>query len=1023
MNIQQTPQPVQAKPTWDEVRERASSRQPVADISPAAAPHSKPQSTLDALVAGGYLPMLRPCAPPGVPRTFRNRATGALVEKVSDGKVPSSFRAGKWAGMKGWIDLAPSQEHVEEWRQWPNPNWCLVTGKIGVFDIDIKITPVEQGPAADRARRFIAEIKTAIARAVGVAVERLPIRWRDNSTSCAVFVRLTKPVDKDNRPFVNPEGSKHVVEFLAAGQQVVVAGTHTSGANLNCTLLDTPFSALPFLKPEDLDRAFDEISAAAARLGYAIPASKQKVAGDTGAPYSPGDAVLRAVMVRRSEWLPSIVPIVPGDHQEWRVSSAALDRDLEEDLSIYPDGIFDHGTERKHSPTSLICEFGKIDEDGHIEFGGSPIYGPDGVETFAVIAEPDPEVRRPIEREALTWLCRELAGTQFPAFDEGATWKSALSTVARAVGLRWTALVAARWFEYGGGDGPAAWGLEKLVEQADTLSAMEAINPAAFAQLDFWHEVDLRQIVDDRRAAVAAEVPGPETPEPADDDLREPLDIFAQEDPADLSTLPPDCLPPMLRRWVTSEARRKGAPESFAALAAVTVASVAVGSSLRIQPRARDTDFTQPASLWSVIVAEPGRGKSPAISAAEKPLRELDSEWFAAGKDEHARWAAAAQAHRKKPKENPDPGPEPVIPRIRIDDTTLEQQIRVHAQNPRGLLRSPDELMGLFGSLGQYKKGAEADRSQALGMFDGRPMSVDRVGSGSIRAECALMGVLAGTQPQKLAEIARNLGADGMLQRFLAVVDDGKEREAIDEEPDREASALYRHAIRRLATTQFSFPIPLKMSPAGQTAFRSASASIALLRNVSGSTVAWGSHLDKWRMFLPRIVLTFHALEYAFDVEDAEFRTDIGADTVSRAVNFARFLLRHSLRMYQTFFAPDPVATEARAIAGYLLTKPDTETVSPRTISDVRKDLRSDRRKLLAAMAELEGAAWCAVIERGAEGPTRWRVNPKIHVRFEAQAAREKQERVRKRQAIAAAGEARKWINSDKMSEGDSDAG
>ncbi|OWK18892.1 hypothetical protein AJ88_03180 [Mesorhizobium amorphae CCBAU 01583] len=96
------------------------------------------------------------------------------------------------------------------------------------------------------------------------------------------------------------------------------------------------------------------------------------------------------------------------------------------------------------------------------------------------------------------------------------------------------------------------------------------------------------------------------------------------------------------------------------------------------------------------------------------------------------------------------------------------------------------------------------------------------------------------------------------------------------------------------------------------------------------------------------------------------------------------------------------------------------ETVTPRNIYDARKDLRSDRRKLLAAMAELEEAGWCAVDERSGEGPVRWRINPKIHARFQAQAAREKLERSRKRQAIAEAGEARKWINSDKLSDGGS---
>ncbi|RWC08616.1 MAG: DUF3987 domain-containing protein [Mesorhizobium sp.] len=1014
--------------SWAEVRASHSKRG--GESCPEHSEQPAPAATLlplDALIACGYLPMLRPCAPPGVPCTFRDRSTGAPVEKKSDGKVPATFRDGKWSGMKGWRETVPSPEDVDQWCRWPDPNWCVVTGEVAALDIDVKIDTSETGPEADRGRALVAAIKDLTAKVLGIPVDRLPMRWRDNSTSCMVLMRLAEPRGKWPLQFVDTATErKHIVEFLAKGQQIVVAGQHASGARVRSSLTTVPLNRLPILDSAKLDELMPAIIEMAQKLGFELISSKRPTEGELKPPYSPSLAVLHAVMERRSDWVPLIIPCSVSADREWRISSADLDRDLEEDLAIFPDGIHDYGTERTHTPASFIQEFGALGVEGDIVIGGCPLYGPLAGLAFAPIGEPDPSVRRPTEAQALTWLCQQLAGDRFPSLDEGATWKSAMPTVARALGLNWERLREVQWFAFAEADGPATWGLEQLIEKSDTLAALLAVDPDAFARAEFAHDlkstgVDLRKIVDDRRAAVAAGLQEPEmtaAPQTAGDDLPEPFDIFAQEDPLELSTLPLDCLPAMLHRWVQSEARRKGAPESFAALAAVTVASVAVGASLRIQPRARDTDFTQPASLWAAIVAEPGRGKSPVISAAEKPLRELDAEWYAAGKGKHDRWSSAMQAHRKKPKENPDPGPEPVIRRIVVDDITLEQQVRVHAQNARGVMRSPDELLGFFGSLGQYKKGAEGDRSQALRLFEGRPITVDRVGSGSVRADQALMGVIAGTQPQKLSEIARNLGADGMLQRFLFVIDDGAAREAIDEEPDAEAVAAYRRALRRLASTEQPHSMPLKMAPNAQRTFQEALASITRLRNVPGTSVAWRGHLDKWGLFLPRIVLTFHALEYGFALEDSDFCPEISVPTVRRAVNFARFLLRHGLRLYQTFFAPDPAAAEARAIAGYLLTKPGTETFTPRNISDARKDLRSDRRKLFAAMAELEEAGWCAVDERSGEGPARWRVNPKIHARFQAQAAREKEERSRKRQAIAEAGEARKWVNADKLSDG-----
>ncbi|MFD1982582.1 DUF3987 domain-containing protein [Mesorhizobium newzealandense] len=996
---------------------------------PAAAPSSVVNSPFneaaDAMVAGGYLPFLRPCLPSGVTFTAWDRSEKQVVEKVSDGKVPGELSDGRWKAMADWPNRTPSEDDVAVWRSWPGAGMCLATGTVAALDIDIKISPAETGPEADRGRALVATIKRLTAEALCLGVDSLPMRWRENSTSCMILVKLAEPLGKRRLQLVDTAtGREYAIEFLAKGQQIVVSGSHASGARVQSSLPNVRLDALPIMESAKLDALIPAIVEAAKPLGFSLTSSTASIGRDQKAPYPPAVAVLREIMARRADWVPSIVPCSPSADREWRISSADLDRDLEEDLAVFPDGIHDHGAERTHTPISLIREFGAVADDGSLYFGGSPEYGSRDGQPFAAIGDPDPSVRRPTEGQALTWLCRKLAGDQFPAFPADATWATSQALLAKAVGLRWDAVQAVRWFESEAGDNPANWPIEKVGAEAGYLASLGAVDPSAFKSLAFAHDmrgVDLDALVADHRAAVASDCV-PLAVADQSDDLPEPFDIFAQDDPADLSTLPPDCLPPMLLRWVQSESRRKGAPESFAALAAVTVASAAVGASLHIQPKALDTGFVQPAAIWAAIVAEPGRGKSPVISAAEKPLRDLDAEWYAAGKGRHDQWSAAMQAHRKKPKDNPDPGPEPIIRRIVVDDITLEQQVRVHSQNPRGLLRAPDELLGFFGSLGQYKKGAEGDRSQALRLFEGRPISVDRVGGGSIRADRALMAVIAGTQPQKLGEIARNLGADGMLQRFLFVVDDEAERYAMDEEPDREAGGAYARAIRTLATTDFPFSTPLRMSPDAQKAFREASTVIGRLRGVPGGSAAWRGHLDKWGLFLPRLTLTFHALENAFALEGSTFRSEISVQTVGRAVNFARFLLRHSLRLYQEFFAPDVAASEARAVAGYLLTRADLETVTPRTISDARKELRLDRRKLLAVMAELEGAGWCAVTERSADGPSRWRINPKVHHRFHAQAAREKQERSGRRQAIEAAGQARKWVNSDKMSEGDGHA-
>jgi hypothetical protein len=257
-----------------------------------------------------------------------------------------------------------------------------------------------------------------------------------------------------------------------------------------------------------------------------------------------------------------------------------------------------------------------------------------------------------------------------------------------------------------------------------------------------------------------------------------------------------------------------------------------------------------------------------------------------------------------------------------------------------------------------------------------------------------------------------------MLQRFTFILDDDVDRRRIDESPDEEAAVAYAKAIQLLASARFS-EAPIRMAADAQVAFDVATEQIARLKNAPGlPTAAWEGHVAKFEMILARIVLVLHGLDAAFQSSQTLPPT-VSLDTVEKAVSFSRFVLRHSTAFYSRYFEPNTEASDARGVAGYLLTKPHQATLSRRMIYDARTDLR-DRRRLFAAMAELETANWVAVNKRDQDGPSEWRVNARIHQRFEAQAVREKTERASRRKAIAAAGEARKWVNSDKLSGGGS---
>lgn len=495
----------------------------------------------------------------------------------------------------------------------------------------------------------------------------------------------------------------------------------------------------------------------------------------------------------------------------------------------------------------------------------------------------------------------------------------------------------------------------------------------------------------------------------------EPLDIFGDEPPEALATPPAGALPDVIERWSRSEARRKGVPQAFTATAALTVCAAAIGSSLKIRPRMHDDGWTEPACLWSVLVAEPGSAKSPTISAAVKPLREIDTAWRKKGEAERAAWLA--RENLRKPRERGREA-EPRMRRLVVDDATMEKQARIHADNPHGLLRDTDELKSLLGSLGAYKKNADADQGQLLKLYDGSPLTIDRVGSGTISADTALMSLIAGTQPAVIAKLAPALGEDGALQRCLFILDDGKERRGVDEQPDREAVEAYGDLVRGLADAAGLRSGTVHLSAGAYNVLQCIGEDIAALKHVPGASVAWKGHVAKWGKILPRLALTFHAIEcwHSFGDVGVISRIPVEQSTAEMAARFSGFLLAHQLRFYQTYYEADERSSNAKWIAGHILAHPEKAKLTRRDVGGAKKDLR-EPGAMLAAMGELENFGWLRVSKRNGQGPQHWEINPAVHSRFKERAQRERQIREQRRSDIRTAAKARKKIDADGLSE------
>ncbi|KQS82491.1 hypothetical protein ASG32_23295 [Methylobacterium sp. Leaf361] len=492
--------------------------------------------------------------------------------------------------------------------------------------------------------------------------------------------------------------------------------------------------------------------------------------------------------------------------------------------------------------------------------------------------------------------------------------------------------------------------------------------------------------------------------EKAASEIGELVDIFGDDDPADLSTSPAGSLPGVIEGIARTIATQMGVPESFVATAAVAALAGTIGNALKLQVNAHSADFSVPATLSVVIVARPGRKKSPTIAAVLRPVKQIDRELYRQSCQEQAAREAMVRAAKSKREAAGGLPPAPPMRRLWVDDATLEKQVRIHADNPCGIIRAPDELFAFLGSFGAYKRNGDGDRSTMLRLIDGGDISVDRM-TGSTRADSALMGLIASTQPDKIRQHAQNLGTDGFLQRLIFVTDDGAERTPLDVPADGAAVAEYERAVRGMFALRAAAGRTVQLSPEARTILTGTWTRVRALGRLPGASAAWEGHISKWEGLIYRIALTFHALD-TWDLTggvSTESGHEVTAETAQRASRFVAFLVRHALRFYSEFCEPAEETVEAREVAGYLLTRPDILSVTARDIEKARRPLSGKRHLTRSAMRALADAGWVSVAEMGADGPTKWTIDPRIHVRFAERADREKARRTQAHTQMLAA--------------------
>jgi hypothetical protein len=197
-------------------------------------------------------------------------------------------------------------------------------------------------------------------------------------------------------------------------------------------------------------------------------------------------------------------------------------------------------------------------------------------------------------------------------------------------------------------------------------------------------------------------------------------------------------------------------------------------------------------NLFGMNVGDSGSLKSPTNATAfTKPLRALQKTYIDKYEVELQTYESGLQEWEKQDKKERKEAPKP--PRLVVvlaEDATMEKIEDLALHQPSicpGIYR--DELIGIFQAFDKHGgKGSNDSRSKLLSYYDGSPINIHRVGTGSkISKHHYHPVVFGGIQPEVLKDLARSIGMDndGTLCRFLyAPVN--RQYKAWDEDHDTE---------------------------------------------------------------------------------------------------------------------------------------------------------------------------------------------------------------------------------------------
>lgn len=491
-----------------------------------------------------------------------------------------------------------------------------------------------------------------------------------------------------------------------------------------------------------------------------------------------------------------------------------------------------------------------------------------------------------------------------------------------------------------------------------------------------------------------------------------------------IKRLPVELIPTVFRPWLLDVQKRMGCPLEYLAVAAITSAAAAIGTSCTIQPKEKDTWSVVP-NIWSLIAGPVSTNKSAAMETGMQGLQILDN----ANLDEYATATAEYEkkqfahdqkmsafkergrnAARNRPNylnsagetpedvaDNlPDKPEAPTLKRFIVNDSTVPALMKTLSENERGVIVYQDELYNLFKTWDT--EGRQSDRPFFLQAHNGnQSWAADRVTTNSPRVKSLCISILGGMQPDTIKRYLVEAGEDlndGMIQRFQAAVfldkqDIENDPEEKDEIPDFEAlenARLVYDQLTKINWLDYGAREPkdrhakifFKFSKDAQKLFDEWNAQRKAKMKREENPIM-EQHLGKFKSFMPSLALIFHLIDISLNRNPG----DVSVEAAQLAADWCEFFEMHARRIYE-ISKPKSIA-QSSILAARIREGRLTRTFGIWEVQ--RKNWRGMKEKdeIVAACNQLIELGWLRKVSsknrKGGPAKQQYIINPKLEIK------------------------------------------